>query len=63
MFVSDHKDKQVKPEQIEQKGFLQDVALPVGQSLLTGVGAGWASAKASNKLGGGQNQPPPKKDN
>ena len=60
--MSEHKDQQVKPEQIEQKGFLQDVALAVGQSLLTGVAAGWASAKVSNKLGGGQNQPPPKKD-
>jgi hypothetical protein len=56
--MSEHQDKQVKPEQTEQKGVMSDVVLPVGQSLLTGGAAGWASAK----FGGGQKQPPPNKD-
>jgi hypothetical protein len=61
--MSEHKDKQVKPDQIEQRGIVSDVAVPIAQAGVGGLGIGAANAWVSTKFGGGQKQPPPKKDN
>ena len=60
--MPEDKDKQVRPGPIEQKSLLHDVALPIAEATATGAGIGVATW-ATNKFGGGQKQPPPKKDN
>ena len=64
MIPLSEQDKHVQHEKVEQrKGVMNDVALPVTQTGAGGAAAGAANAWLSNKLGGGQKQPPPKKDN
>ena len=59
--ISEHNDKQVKPDQVEQRGVVSDVAVPIGQAVATGAVGGAVNAWVSDKLGGGQ-KPPPDKD-
>jgi hypothetical protein len=61
--VSEHKDKQVKPDEVEQKGVVQDVVVPIAQAGVGGLGIGAANAWVSNQFGGDQKRPPPEKDN
>jgi hypothetical protein len=52
------RDKRVPADQIEQRGVVQDVVVPIAQSLASGGAAGWAAGK----VGQGKNPPPEKKD-
>jgi hypothetical protein len=46
------KDKQVRPEQAEQrKGVITDVVLPIAGNAPGGAAAGWASAKLRRRPG------------
>jgi hypothetical protein len=62
ILVSEHQDKQVRPEQLEQRSLMTDVGLPIAQSLISGGAGGLAGAWGAQKLGGQQQQPPPKQD-
>jgi hypothetical protein len=66
----DMRDKRLRPEQVERRlapdevekrGMVSDVVVPIAQSVAGGGAGGLAGAWAAQKLGG-QNQPPPKKD-
>jgi hypothetical protein len=51
-------DKQVPADQIEKRGMVQDVIVPIVQSGVGGAAAGWAAGK----VGQGKQPPPGKKE-
>jgi hypothetical protein len=54
-------DKRVPMEQMEQRGVVQDVVVPIAQAATGGLGVGAANAYVNHKLSQQKNPPPEKK--